>query len=56
MLFNSLEFLIFFPAVTLIYFIIPLKIKNTWLLICSYELYGMVFNYSNNAFCNSNLL
>lgn len=39
MLFNSLEFLIFFPIVLLIYFIIPKKIKNYWLLISSYYFY-----------------
>ena len=39
MLFNSLEFLIFFPVVTLGYFIIPKKLKNLWLLITSYYFY-----------------
>lgn len=39
MLFNSLHFLIFFPIVTLVYFIIPQKIKNLWLLIVSYYFY-----------------
>jgi len=39
MLFNSLEFLIFFPVVTLVYFLIPHKIKWIWLLICSYFFY-----------------
>jgi alginate O-acetyltransferase complex protein AlgI len=39
MLFNSLEFLIFFPIVVLIYFIIPVKIKNLWLLAASYYFY-----------------
>lgn len=39
MLFNSLEFLIFFPIVLLIYYIIPSKIKYLWLLVCSYYFY-----------------
>lgn len=39
MLFNSLNFLIFFPIVTLIYFVIPHKIRYIWLLVCSYYFY-----------------
>lgn len=39
MLFNSLSFLIFFPIVVLIYFLIPVKVKNFWLLIASYYFY-----------------
>ena len=39
MLFNSIEFLIFFPVVVLIYFAIPQRIKNIWLLIASYYFY-----------------
>ena len=39
MLFNSLEFLIFFPVVTLVYFVIPKKLKNFWLLVTSYYFY-----------------
>ena len=39
MLFNSLEFLIFFPIVVLIYFVIPDKIKYLWLLASSYYFY-----------------
>lgn len=39
MLFNSIEFLIFFPLVVLIYFIIPVKVKNIWLLVASYYFY-----------------
>lgn len=39
MLFNSLQFLIFFPLVVLIYFVIPDKIKYIWLLIVSYFFY-----------------
>ena len=39
MLFNSLEFIIFFPVVTFIYFIIPHKIRYVWLLIASYFFY-----------------
>lgn len=39
MLFNSLRFLIFFPIVTLVYFLIPQKIKYLWLLFASYYFY-----------------
>lgn len=39
MLFNSLGFLIFFPIVTLAYYVIPAKFKNFWLLIASYYFY-----------------
>lgn len=39
MLFNSLTFLIFFPAVLLVYLIIPRKIRYIWLLIASYYFY-----------------
>ncbi len=39
MLFNSGQFLIFFPIVLCIYFIIPNKIKNIWLLLASYFFY-----------------
>ena len=39
MLFNSTDFLIFFPIVTIIYFIIPDRIKYLWLLAAGYYLY-----------------
>lgn len=39
MLFNSLHFLIFFPIVTLIYYIIPLHFRYIWLLVSSYYFY-----------------
>lgn len=39
MLFNSIDFLIFFPMVVLGYFIIPKKIKYIWLLVASYYFY-----------------
>ena len=39
MLFNSIQFLIFFPIVLLIYFIIPNKVKHLWLLASSYYFY-----------------
>lgn len=39
MLFNSLEFLIFFPLVVAIYFIIPKKTRYIWLLVTSYYFY-----------------
>ena len=40
MLFNSLDFLIFFPIVCLVYFAIPQKIKWMWLLGASYYFYS----------------
>ncbi|MBR5560865.1 MAG: MBOAT family protein, partial [Clostridia bacterium] len=39
MLFNSFEFLIFFPIVTAIYFALPKKAQWIWLLIMSYFFY-----------------
>lgn len=39
MIFNSLHFLIFFPVVVLIYFVIPKKVRYIWLLIASYYFY-----------------
>ena len=39
MLFNSYNFLIFFPIVTLIYFLIPHKFRYLWLLASSYYFY-----------------
>ena len=39
MLFNSYNFLIFFPIVVLIYYIIPHKIRYIWLLVASYYFY-----------------
>lgn len=39
MLFNSVNFMIFFPIVLLIYFVIPKKIRYIWLLISSYYFY-----------------
>lgn len=39
MLFNSLEFMLFFPIVTLCYFIIPHKLRYLWLLFASYYFY-----------------
>jgi len=39
MLFNSLEFLLFFPVVTLIYFVLPHKAQWIWLLAMSYFFY-----------------
>ena len=39
MLFNSIEFLIFFPIVVIIYLIIPKRIRYLWLLIASYYFY-----------------
>ena len=39
MLFNSFQFLIFFPIVLLVYYILPNKIKYLWLLVSSYYFY-----------------
>lgn len=39
MLFNSIDFLIFFPAVLLVYFIVPHRIRPTWMLLSSYYFY-----------------
>ena len=39
MLFNSFSFVIFFPIVTLLYFVIPHKFRYIWLLIASYYFY-----------------
>lgn len=39
MLFNSVDFLLFFPIVLLIYFIIPKKCRYIWLLVVSYYFY-----------------
>ena len=39
MLFNSLHFLIFFPIVVGIYYLIPQKAKSYWLLLASYYFY-----------------
>lgn len=39
MLFNSLEFVVFFPVVLMIYFLIHRKLRVFWLLIASYFFY-----------------
>lgn len=39
MLFNSVDFLIFFPIVVLLYFIMPKKVRYIWLLAVSYYFY-----------------
>ncbi len=39
MLFNSIDFLVFFPIVILIYYVLPTKVRHIWLLICSYYFY-----------------
>lgn len=39
MVFNSYEFLVFFPIVVLVYFVIPKKIRHLWLLVTSYYFY-----------------
>ena len=39
MIFNSIDFLIFFPIVVCIYFVIPKKLRYLWLLAASYYFY-----------------
>ena len=39
MLFNSIDFFIFFPIVVLLFYIIPKKARYIWLLVCSYYFY-----------------
>ena len=39
MLFNSLKFALFFPCVTAGYFVLPHRLRNLWLLGCSYLFY-----------------
>lgn len=39
MLFNSIDFLFFFPLVVMIYFVIPKKLRYLWLLVASYYFY-----------------
>ncbi|PHV70332.1 membrane-bound O-acyltransferase family protein [Sporanaerobium hydrogeniformans] len=39
MVFNSFHFLLFFPIVTVIYFLIPHKVRWAWLLMVSYYFY-----------------
>lgn len=39
MLFNSFEFLVFFPVVTLAYFLLPRRVRWIWLLVTSYYFY-----------------
>lgn len=39
MVFNSFQFLIFFPVVAVLYFLVPAKVRYIWLLIASYYFY-----------------
>lgn len=39
MQFNSFDFMLFFPIVLVVYFVIPVKIRNVWLLAASYYFY-----------------
>lgn len=39
MLFNSIDFMFFFPIAVLGYYVVPKKIRYIWLLICSYYFY-----------------
>lgn len=38
-IFNSVDYLIFFPIVVLLYFLLPQKLRNFWLLLASYYFY-----------------
>lgn len=40
LVFNSFTYMIFFPAVLLLYYAVPQKFKNLWLLIASYFFYA----------------
>lgn len=40
MAFNSMSFLVFFPVVLFVYFILPPKVRYVWLLIASYFFYA----------------
>ena len=40
MLFNSLNYLVFFPIVLLLYFVLPKKVRYLWLLGASYYFYA----------------
>ena len=39
MLFNSIDFLLFFPIVTILYFLLPHRVRWVWLLCASYYFY-----------------
>lgn len=39
MIFNSLEFILFFPVAVILYYVLPGKLKNPWLLFASYFYY-----------------
>lgn len=39
MLFNSIDFLMFFPIVVLVYWVVPKKLRYIWLLVASYYFY-----------------
>lgn len=39
MLFNSFKFMIFFPIVLALYFVLPAKGRKLWLLVASYFFY-----------------
>ena len=39
MLFNSIQFLVFFPIVSILYFVFPTRLRMYWLLVTSYYFY-----------------
>lgn len=39
MQFNSTHFMLFFPIVVAIYFVVPKKLRSIWLLVASYYFY-----------------
>lgn len=63
MVFNSFAFLIFFPTVTLVYYLLPCKVRYIWLLISSYffymqwnAVYGLLLLYSTTVSYTGGLL
>lgn len=48
MLFNSVQFLVFFPIVILVLFLVPRKVRKYWLLVVSYYFY-MCWNVKYSA-------
>ncbi len=39
LLFNSFAFLVFFPAVVLVFLVLPKRLRSIWLLVASYYFY-----------------
>ena len=63
MVFNSLTYLIFFPIVALVYYLLPCKVRYIWLLAASYffymqwnAVYGLLLLYSTAVSYGAGLL